>query len=69
MQLINCTIDFIVTWSKNCVTTNAAANKKTTVAITDTKFHVLVVTLSAKDNVKLLQQLKLGLKFTVNWNK
>ena len=69
MQLINCTIDFIVTWSNNCLTSNAAANKKATVAITDTKCYVLIVTLLAKDNVKLSQQLKSGLKLTVNWNK
>ena len=30
---------------------------------------MLFVTLSARDNAKLLQQLKFGLKRTVNWNK
>ena len=28
-----------------------------------------VVTLSTPDNTKLLQQLKLGLKYTINWSK
>ena len=29
----------------------------------------LVVTLSAQDNAKLLQELKSGFKSTINWNK
>ena len=37
--------------------------------IIDTKIYVLVETLSNKDNVKLLQQLKSGFKRTTNWNK
>ena len=31
--------------------------------------YVPVVTLSTKDNEKLLQQLKSGFKKTINWNK
>ena len=37
--------------------------------ITQTKLYVPVVTLSAQDNVKLLQQLKSDFKRTINWNK
>ena len=37
--------------------------------MTDTKLYVPVVTLSTQDNAKLLQQLKLGFKRTINWNK
>ena len=48
---------------------NADANQDTELAITDTKFYVLVVILSTQDNAKLLQQLKLGFKCTINWNK
>ena len=48
---------------------NAAQNQATTFAITDTKLYVTVVTLSAQDNAKLLQQLKSGFKDTINWNK
>ena len=40
-----------------------------TIAITDTKLYVLVVTLSKKENTELLQQLKLGFKRVINWNK
>ena len=69
MPLINYEVNLILTWSSNCVISNAAANQATTLAITDTKLYVLVVTLSIDDNAKLLQQLKSGFKRTINWNK
>ena len=69
MPLINCETNLILTWSKNCVISNAAAHQDTTFAITDTKLYVPVVTLSTQDNAKLLQQLKSGIKGTINWNK
>ena len=49
-----------IIWSRYacCVISNAAANQETTFPITQTNLHVPVVTLSADDNVKLLQQLK-----------
>ena len=38
MPLINCKINLILTWSKNCViASNTAANEETTFTITDTK--------------------------------
>ena len=43
---------------ENRVISIAAANQETTFTITDTKLYVPIVTLSAQDNVKLLQQLK-----------
>ena len=42
------------------------ANQNPTFAITETKLYVAAVTLSTQDNAKLLQQLKLGFKRTVN---
>ena len=60
MPSINCEIDLILIFSKNCVIFNAAVNQDTTFAITDTKIHVLVVALSTQDNGKLLLQLKSG---------
>ena len=68
MPLINCEINLILTCSKNCVVSNAAANQDTTFTITDTKFYVPVVTLSTRDNAKLLQQLKSGFKRLIYWN-
>ena len=53
----------MLTWSPNCViSSNAPANQATTFEITDPKLDFLVVTLSTKDNKKLLQQSKLGFK-------
>ena len=69
MPLINCEINHILTRSVNLDMSNAAANQDTTFAITDTKLYAPVVTLSAQDNGKLLQQLKSGFKHAINWNK
>ena len=60
MPLINCEVNLILTWSKDCVITNSTGEGK--LAITETKLYVPVVTLSTKDNEKLLQQLKSGFK-------
>ena len=67
MSLINCEVNLILTWSKDCVITNSTGEGK--FAITETKLYVPVVTLSTKDNGKLLQQLKSGFKKTISWNK
>ena len=56
MPLMNCELNLILTWSVNCVISNAAANQETKFAITDTKLYVPVVTVSTDDNGKLLQQ-------------
>ena len=39
-----------------------------TCQITDTKLYVPVVTLSKKDYIKLLEQLKSGFKKSIKWN-
>ena len=67
MPLVNCELNLILAWSKDCVITNSTVEGK--FSITETKLYVPVVTLSTKDNDKLLQQLKSGLKATINWNK
>ena len=67
MPLINCETNLILTWSKDCVITNSTGEGKFT--ITKTKLYVPVVTLSTKDNEKLLQRLKSGFKKTISWNK
>ena len=62
MPLINCEINPILTWSKNCV-----------IVKTDKKLHVPILTLSTtQDNAKRLEQLKSGLKeklTTININQ
>ena len=40
-----------------------------TFQITDIKLYVPVVTLSKENDIKLLEQLKLGFKRTIKWNK
>ena len=63
MLLINC--DFcVLSWLANFVISNK--DRKTTLAATDLSLYVLVVTLWAQDNAKLLQQLKSGFR---GWNK
>ena len=63
IPLINCEINFILTWSANCLIIS------TDVANQNTKFYVLVVTLPTQDNSKLPQQLKSGFKRVTSWNK
>ena len=67
LPLINCEVNLILTWSSTCVITNSTGAG--TFEITDTKLYVPVVTLSTKENAKLLQQLKSGFKRIINWNK
>ena len=80
ISLINCEIELILTWTKNCapanMTVRAAENNNVPPAIValtgiefqikDTKLYVPVVTLS-KEN--LLEKLKSGFKKTIKWNK
>ena len=67
MPLINCEVNLTLTWSSACVITNSSVAG--TFEITDTKLYVPVVTLSTKENAKLLQQLNSGFKRIINWNK
>ena len=67
MPLINCELELILTWSKNCVISSATGQTKS--AITETKLYVPALTLSTEDNAKLLQQLKSNFKRKINWNK
>ena len=53
MPWINCEVNIILTWSKDCVFTNSEGEEK--FAITETKLYVPVVTLLTQDNEKLLQ--------------
>ena len=70
MLLVNCEITLILSWSKNCfLVAGTAANPEPRFTITDKKIYVQVVTLSSQDNVKLLKQLQLGFKRTINRNK
>ena len=79
--LINCEVELILTWPKNCILADVTERDKEgdnqaifapvvlTVEITDTKLHVPDVTLSKENETKLLEQLKTGSKRTIKWNK
>ena len=85
IPLINCEVELILTWFKRCVLVdkstreaNYAANpnvyeidnpENTTLKIPDIKLYLPVVTLSKKDDMKLLEQLKTGYKRTIKWSK
>ena len=72
IPLINCEVELILTWSKNCVLADKTAEPAqggnpaivapsgATFKITDTKLYVPVVTLSKENDTKLLEQLKTG---------
>ena len=60
MPLVNCKIHLELNWTKNCVMSDN--NDEATFKITNTKLYAPIVTLSTKDNVKLLKQLNEGPK-------
>ena len=60
----------LLTWSENCIiVTEDYGNRVPKFAITDTTLYVQVVTLWTQDNEKLLKQLKIGFKRTINGKK
>ena len=80
MPLINCEINLILEWSKNYVLTSKATRDadpevapdnptNATFKITDTKLYIPVVTLSIKNDKRLLEQLRTRFKTTIKWNK
>ena len=71
IPLINCEVSLTLTWFRNCIITSKAYREEVggdtpvdeinnttnpTFKITDTKLYVPVVTLSAQDDNKLLEQ-------------
>ena len=66
MLLISCKIHLELNWSKDCIMSTIA---DTTFKITNTKLYVPIVTLSSKDNVKLVKLLEEGFKRPVYWNE
>ena len=80
IPLINCEVSLALTWSADCVitsmekriTTGTNRGDSPTGAmfkITVAKLYVPVVTLSAENDNKLLEQLKTGFKGTLKWSK
>ena len=71
LPLVNCKIDFELTWHKDCMNSsvNAAAGQVVSFMITNTKLYIPVVTLSTKDNTNLTKQLNEDFKRTIYWNQ
>ena len=67
MPLINCQVELSLKWNKNCILSGEDGNS--VFAITDTQPFVLIVTLSAEDNVKLSKLLSVGFKTPIYWNQ
>ena len=85
IPLVNCEVELILTWFKNCVLIEKSTREANYDAdpnvyeinnpenaifeIEDTKLFVPVVTISKENDIKLLEQLKSGFKRTIKWNK
>ena len=82
ISLINCNIDLILTWLKNCELISKAtreANYGTNPVVYEIDnpenatfqihTYVPVVILSKENDTKLLEKFKLGFKRTIKWNK
>ena len=67
MPLINCKVEYSLTWYENCILSSAGT--ATIFAITDTKFYVPIVTLKTENNAKLSKLLSEGFKKSIYWNK
>ena len=63
VSLINCKVELSLTWNQNCILSSVADDS--TLAITDAKLYVSVVTLKTKDNTKLSRLLSEGFKRSV----
>ena len=66
MPLINCNINLGLDWTIDYV---MSAIADTNLKITNTKLYFSIVTLSRKDNVKLVKLLEEGFKRPVYWNE
>ena len=66
-SLINCKIHFKLNLSKNCVMSNV--NGATKSKTTKTKLYVPIITLSSKDNLKLIKLSEEGFNRSVYWNE
>ena len=69
MPLINCKVELSLKWIEDCVLIAAANANKATFEIVDAKLYVLIVSLSAEDNAKLLKLLCERFKRSIQWKK
>ena len=64
--LINCKIYLELNWIEDCILSSAGDSAK--LKIMNAKLHVLIVTLTTKDNVNLTEELNNGFKRSDYWN-
>ena len=75
MPIINCKVELKLKWTKYCVLSansidkNDASFNNTNFTIKDTKLYASTVTLSAKNNLKLIKLLSKGFERSVYWNE
>ena len=70
MSLVNCKFSLQLKWSRNFViVTDTVNNHNRTSQINYIKLYVLVVNLSAQENINLLKKLESGYKITINWSQ
>ena len=81
MSLIYCEVPLTLNWSKNCALKSKATRdaspgviainnpRGTAFKIKDTKLYVPSVTLSTEKDKNFLEELKIGFKRTIKWNK
>ena len=80
IPIISCEVSLELKWDKNCIITSLEqrdigggnrdnAPTGATLAINDCKLYVPAVTLSKDDEIKLLTNLKSGIKREIIWNK
>ena len=82
IPLISCEVFLELKWNKSCIITSLEQSQVdagppvvngtttgATLAINDCKLYIPVVTLSKDDEIKLLTNLKSGLKREIIWNK
>ena len=59
MPLINCEIELILIWSKNCAIIYTNVDDQVhTFTITETNLYVPIVTLSSQDDAKIITAIK-----------
>ena len=66
MPWINCKIYLELNWIEDCILSSAGDSAK--LKIMNAKLHVLIVTLTTKDNVNLTEELNNGFKRSDYWN-
>ena len=77
MPLANCKIELSLKWNENWMLStapisanaDAAGTDSANFEITDAKFYIPIVTLSAEDNAKLSELLGERFKRSIYWNK